>query len=72
MDIEGYEMKALEGAKQTLANDKPQLAIAVYHDYENALQCRNIILEANPTYKIEFRGMYAWFKPPRPYLLFAY
>jgi FkbM family methyltransferase len=72
MDIEGFEMKALEGAKHTLANYKPQLAIAVYHDYENALKCRDIILQANPTYQIEFRGMYAWFQPPRPYLLFAY
>ena len=72
MDIEGAEMKALEGAKKTLATYQPQLAIAVYHDYENALKCREIILKANANYHVEFRGMYAYFTPPRPYLLFAW
>ncbi len=72
MDVEGAEMDALTGATDTLAKYKPKLAIAVYHDYENALKCREIILKANPSYQIEFRGMYGWFTPPRPYLLFAW
>jgi len=71
MDIEGAEMSALEGAKDTLASLKPKLAVAVYHGYENALKCREIILDANPKYRVEFRGMYGWFNPPRPHLLFA-
>jgi FkbM family methyltransferase len=71
MDIEGAEMSALEGARDTLARLKPKLAIAVYHGYENALKCREIILDANPDYRVEFRGMYGWFNPPRPHLLFA-
>ncbi|WP_107943906.1 FkbM family methyltransferase [Campylobacter concisus] len=72
MDIEGAEMEALKGGVKLMKECKPKLAIAVYHDYENAVKCRDIILDANPSYNIEFRGMYGYFKPPRPYILFAW
>ena len=72
MDIEGAEMEALRGGMKFMKEYKPKLAIAVYHDYENAVKCRDIILDANPSYNIEFRGMYGYFKPPRPYILFAW
>jgi FkbM family methyltransferase len=72
MDIEGAEMDALTGAGQLLRVYKPKLAVAVYHEYDNAILCAGIIRDANPAYTIEFRGMYDWFSPPRPYLLFAW
>jgi len=72
LDIEGFEMDALSGAQKVLRDKKPKLAIAVYHSFENAVLCRDIILRANPSYKIIFRGMYAYYTPPRPYMLFAY
>jgi FkbM family methyltransferase len=72
MDIEGYEMNALEGATETLKNYKPALAIAVYHEYDNCHKCAEIIRTANPDYRIEFRGCYAYFSPLRPYILFAF
>jgi len=72
MDIEGYEINALLGSGKLLREYKPNLAIAVYHKYENAKLCREIILKANPTYKVVFRGMYGYFYPPRPYILFAF
>lgn len=72
MDIEGAEMDALIGGTELMRKYKPKLAIAVYHDYENALKCREIIVNANPEYTVEFRGMYGYFKPPRPYILFAW
>lgn len=72
MDIEGAEMDALTGATEIMAKYKPKLAVAVYHDYENALKCKEIILKANPEYNVEFRGMYGYFLPPRPYILFAW
>jgi FkbM family methyltransferase len=72
MDIEGAEMIALMGAQETLKKLRPSLAIAVYHSYENAELCKKIILNSNPTYKVHFRGQYAWDSPSRPYMLFAH
>lgn len=72
MDIEGSEMDALEGGVELMRKYKPKLAVAVYHDYENALKCKEIIIQANPEYKVELRGMYGYFNPPRPYILFAW
>ncbi len=72
MDIEGYEMAALSGAVNLMKNYKPALAIAVYHEFENALKCADIIKAANSSYKIGFRGCYGYFDPPRPYMVFAY
>lgn len=72
MDIEGGEINALKGCIELMSKHKPKLAIAVYHGYENAVISKNIILSANPNYKIEFRGMYGYCQPPRPYILFAW
>ncbi len=72
MDIEGAEMEALRGATSLLREHKPKLAVAIYHSYDNANLCAKIIHAANPSYEIEFRGMYAYYHPPRPYLLFAW
>lgn len=72
MDIEGFEMAALIGAVHVMRNHKPALAIAVYHDLDNANKCKDIIRSANSNYTIEFRGCYGYFDPPRPYMVFAY
>lgn len=72
MDIEGYEMEALRGAEHVIKTLKPQLAIAVYHGYDNARECEHIVKSIRDDYTIEFRGMYGYFNPPRPYLMFAY
>jgi FkbM family methyltransferase len=72
MDIEGFEMSALRGGRELMRDCRPNLAIAVYHDFENARKCAEIIKAANSSYKIEFRGCYGYFSPPRPYMIFAY
>lgn len=72
LDVEGAEMDALGGATQLLSKEKPYLAVAVYHGYDNALECEKIIKKANPHYEITFRGCYGYFHPPRPYMLFAF
>lgn len=72
MDIEGGEVGAIKGAATVLRDSKPYLAIAVYHEYQNAALVKAAILDANPEYAVEFRGFYGWEQPPRPYMCFAH
>lgn len=55
MDIEGAEIKALQGAKQTISKYKPNLAISVYHDVSHLTQAYKIISEIYPTYDFYLR-----------------
>jgi hypothetical protein len=57
MDIEGAELKALKGAKQTIKKFKPKLAIAIYHSMEDFVTIPNWILNLNLDYNI-FIGHY--------------
>lgn len=38
MDIEGAETKALEGAQKTIVNNRPILAISIYHSNEDLVR----------------------------------
>ena len=69
MDIEGAEEKALLGARHIITEQKPKLAICVYHKPEDIIELPALILEMRPDYKIAFRHyslrgtetvMYAW------------
>lgn len=55
MDLEGWEMKALEGCKQHIARDKPKLAIAVYHKASDFRDVPRLIRSLNSDYKIYLR-----------------
>jgi FkbM family methyltransferase len=72
MDIEGSEIEALEGCKNTLKLLKPRLSVAVYHDLYNAKRIRQMIYAVRSDYKVRLRGIYAWDKcRPRPYMALA-
>lgn len=69
MDIEGAEGKALLGAKRIITEQKPKLAICVYHKPEDIIELPTLVLGMRPDYKIAFRHyslrdtetvMYAW------------
>lgn len=55
MDIEGSELKALEGATNSIKKYKPRLAISLYHKPEDVLEIPSYILNLNPEYKLYLR-----------------
>lgn len=55
MDIEGYEMNALEGAVKTIKQNKPTLAICIYHKFTDFIDIPKFILDLNLGYKLYLR-----------------
>lgn len=55
MDIEGAEIKALEGAKRIITVDRPKLAICLYHRPEDFWEIPLKIESMCPDYKIYMR-----------------
>ena len=55
MDIEGADLKALEGAKTTIKRDKPDLAICVYHKINDLWEIPNYIKYLVPEYSFAIR-----------------
>lgn len=51
MDVEGSELRALEGARKTIQSNKPKLAISIYHKYEDIIDLPLKILDIVPEYK---------------------
>jgi hypothetical protein len=55
MDIEGAEIDALIGAKETILRWKPKLAISIYHSNEDMVRIAEYIHEIMPEYKLYVR-----------------
>lgn len=56
-DIEGYERRMLAGATELLKTQHPILSLCTYHLPDDPKVMRDIILNANPRYKIIQRRM---------------
>ncbi|MDA8052957.1 MAG: FkbM family methyltransferase [Deltaproteobacteria bacterium] len=61
MDIEGSEMDALAGAKETITRYKPKLAISVYHKGDDMIKIPMYLKSIVPDYKFFLRhNKYSW------------
>lgn len=52
LDIEGAEPRAIQGGRNTLAGNKPRLAISAYHAPDHPATIPQITLQANPQYEL--------------------
>jgi FkbM family methyltransferase len=55
LDVEGSELEALTGMQEIIKNNRPKLAICVYHKTEHFWEVPFLIKSLNPEYKIYFR-----------------
>lgn len=62
MDVEGAELSALKGARQSLKNHAPKLAISAYHRTSDLLEITDYVIQQQPGYKIGLRhhGHFRW------------
>jgi FkbM family methyltransferase len=54
-DIEGYEMKLLEGATKVIVQNKPKLALCTYHGASDIFDFMDLLTEIVPEYKFSLR-----------------
>lgn len=55
MDIEGSELSALKGARQSISAHAPKLAISAYHRSTDLLDLTDYVLSLHPEYKVGLR-----------------
>lgn len=52
MDIEGAELSAIKGAENIIRNQKPNLAICIYHKPDDLWEIPTLIKKFNPNYEL--------------------
>lgn len=55
LDIEGAELKALQGAEKTIRRHRPRLAVCIYHKPEDMLEIPEYLLSLHSDYKLYVR-----------------
>ena len=55
MNIEGAELEALRGCENIIRNQKPTLAISIYHKAEDFVDIPAYLLSLVPEYKLYYR-----------------
>ncbi|MBR2548468.1 MAG: FkbM family methyltransferase [Clostridiales bacterium] len=54
-DVEGSELEAIEGARETILRDRPVMKIACYHRSEDVFTLIRKVLSIRPDYKVYMR-----------------
>lgn len=72
MDIEGAEQKALLGCKNHIIQDKPKLAISVYHNNEDLWKIARMVEDMCPGYRFYMRYHGGYLTPSEITLLGIY
>ncbi len=55
IDIEGFEMEVLEGAKKTIIEQKPVLLLGIYHNPREFFETKQLVQEFRPEYNFKFK-----------------
>jgi FkbM family methyltransferase len=55
IDVEGHELASLQGAEHVIREDKPRIAVCVYHRHDDLLTIPAYLKSLNPDYRIGFR-----------------
>jgi FkbM family methyltransferase len=55
MDLEGWELRALEGARRHICEDHPKLAVAVYHRASDFWQVPDLVLSMRDDFALHIR-----------------
>jgi FkbM family methyltransferase len=55
LEIEGSELQALNGARETIARNRPKMAISIYHKPEDLETLLGFVLETGHNYQLAFR-----------------
>lgn len=55
MDLEGYEVPALRGARETISQHRPKLAICLYHKLSDMWEIPALVKEFHPGYQLYCR-----------------
>lgn len=55
LEVEGSELKALEGARQTITRHRPKMAISVYHKPEDLITLPDFVAQTGHGYRMSLR-----------------
>ncbi len=71
-DVEGSELDLIYGAERTIKKFRPALAIAVYHEPENANRVAGFVEGLSLGYTIRVKGILDKDRVPRPVMVHCY